>query len=332
MTGEGALSWPEASPCGPITAFAPARVDLSPGFTDVEPFCSELPGCVVNVALDLGVEVTIADGVADGPAASFVDRLCAAAVRRLGIARPIVQVAASPLPAGSGLGSSGALSVALAYALSVRAGGSLAPADIAALACTAERETGLTGGTQDQLASVYGGAGLVRRNRDVGLRVPIATDLAELDERLVLVHGAGSRNSGSIIEQVLHERPRAGVLRTIAAMNGVGERLALDLAAGDYERVAALMTESTMLLRELHPDIVGDGLAEWLHGLGASTAKPCGAGGPGAVWATLVDPARRAAFVHAVAAAGWSVLPTATRVTGASRRQPEGLHTEAGLR
>ena len=89
------------------------------------------------------------------------------------------------------------------------------PTDLTALACNAERDIGLTGGTQDQLASVYGGAGQVERHRDIGRRIAIDADLEALGERLVLVHSGGGRNSGSIIEQVLRESSRAGALRTV---------------------------------------------------------------------------------------------------------------------
>jgi galactokinase/mevalonate kinase-like predicted kinase len=305
----------------PIVVFAPARVDLSAGFTDVEPFCTELPGRVVNVALDLGVEVAVREQPARGPIVSFVDRLCAATARRLAIPRPVVHISASALPAGSGLGASGALSVALAYALSLHAGSTVEPAALVELACLAEGEAGLTGGTQDQLASVYGGAGLVCRHRDLGRRRPIDADLPALGDRLVLVHGSGSRNSGSIIEHVLNERPRAQVLRTIDAMNRNGELLASRLEDGDHEQLAYLVNESTALLRDLHDGIVGDGVDQWLRTLGAAAAKPCGAGGPGAVWAALVDPAARTAFVAGVRKAGWSTLVSAPSAVGASPRR-----------
>jgi D-glycero-alpha-D-manno-heptose-7-phosphate kinase len=307
---------------GPISVFAPARVDLSAGFTDVEPFCRELPGRVVNVALDIGVEVTVYDEVPPRLPDSFVDRLCAAIARHLAVTPPVIRVSRSALPAGSGLGSSGALSVALAYALSLRAGSSLEAANVVELACAAEGEAGLTGGTQDQLASMHGGAGLVQRYRDVGRRIPIDTDLAVLGERLVLVHGNGSRNSGAIIEQVLHKPRRADVLRVIDAINRVGELLAVSLTNGDYEELAGWMNESAALLRELHTEIVGNGLIEWFRELGASAAKPCGAGGPGAVWATLVDPPVRTAFEASVAARGWSVLRAAPNSLGAGPRSP----------
>jgi mevalonate kinase len=173
---------------------------------------------------------------------------------------------------------------------------------------------------------VYGGAGVVHRHRDLGRRVPIDADLATLGGRLVLIHGSGSRNSGSIIEQVLHERPRSQVLRIIEAMNDVGGLLALSLATGDHDRLADLINESTALLRELHPDIVGDGVAESFRELGALAAKPCGAGGPGAVWACLVDPRSRPAFVASVGDAGWSALRAAPSGVGAVRR-PDGVRS-----
>lgn len=305
----------------PVVVFAPARVDLSPGFTDVEPFCTEVPGLVVNVALDIGVEVTVHEqAVAPAPTSSFADRLCVALAHRLSIACPRVQVSPSRLPAGSGLGASGALSVALAYGLSLHAGSSVEKTDLVELACLAEGDVGLTGGTQDQLASMHGGAGLVRRYRDIGHRLPIKADLAALGERLVLVHGNGSRNSGSIIERVLNERPRAQVLRTISAMNRVGELLAHQLENGDHEQLAHLVNESTALLRDLRVGIVDDGVDEWLMSLGAAAAKPCGAGGPGAVWAALVDPAVRPAFLNGVQKAGWSTLKALPSPTGADSR------------
>lgn len=317
----------------PISVFAPARVDLSPGFTDVEPFCTEMPARVVNVALNLGVQVAIHTESPDTLKNSFVDGLCSAITRRLGIAPQTVSLADSVLPSGSGLGASGALSVALAYAHSARAGASLAVADLAELACAVERDVGLTGGTQDQLASVHGGAGLVKRYRDVGRRDPIDADLDALAERLVLVHGSGSRNSGSIIEQVLGLHSRARVLRTIASMNQVGELLAASLQACDYDRLADLMNESTTLLRALHKEIVDDSIDQRLKKLGAAAAKPCGAGGPGAVWVALVDPLVRPAFITAVTDAGFSVLPAAPRAAGVARVPPpvtggavSGLH------
>jgi D-glycero-alpha-D-manno-heptose-7-phosphate kinase len=305
---------------GPIRVFAPARIDLSAGFTDVEPFSDEIPARIVNVALDLGVEVAVRDEPSAAPSASFAGGLRDAIARRLAIEPPVVELAASPLPPGSGLGASGALTVALAYALSLRAGSSVEAAELVELACAAERDVGLTGGTQDQLASVHGGAGVVRRHRDTGRRDSIMTDLEALGARLVLVHGSGRRNSGAIIEQVLELCSRATVLRTIRAMNEVGESLAHHLRVGDHDGLAALVNESTALLCELHPAIVDDGMNRRLRAFGASAAKPCGAGGAGAAWLTLVDPPRRTEFAAAVTKAGLTVLPTAPRAEGAQVR------------
>lgn len=306
---------------GSLVTFAPARVDLSPGFTDVEPLCLEVPGQIVNVTLDLGVEVTVRDGIDRRGPTSFVDTLCGAVARRLAIESPHVRLSVPSLPSGSGLGMSGALSVALAYALSLKAGASTNPLELADLACAAERDTGLTGGTQDQLASVYGGAGVVHRHGGLGSREPLEADLAALRSRLVLVYGSGSRNSGSIIEHVLYERPRAEVLQIISAMNEVSATVARSLGDGDYELLAEAMNESTALLRGLHVDIADKEFDNRLRTLGASAVKPCGAGGSGAVWMALVDPTLRATFVATVVADGLSVLPAAPSVTAARRVQ-----------
>ncbi|MFE5506543.1 hypothetical protein ACFQ73_28550 [Amycolatopsis japonica] len=300
-----------------VRVFAPARVDLSPGFTDVAPFSDEMPGRVVNVAIDLGVEVTVHGVTREGPSVSFVARLRDAIARRLAIARPVVKLSPSLLPPGSGLGASGALTVALAYALSLRAGCSVDAADLVELACGAERDVGLAGGTQDQLASVYGGVGVVQRYRDLGRRDPIEIDLEALNRRIVLVHASGSRNSGAIIEQVLDPCRRASALRTIAAMNKVGERLAESLRVGDYVQLVDLVNESAALLGELHPEIVDNAVGRRLRAAGAVAAKPCGAGGAGAAWLVLVDPVMLPTFATVVIESGFSVLPAAFRAVGA---------------
>ncbi len=301
----------------PVCVFAPARVDLSPGFPDISQLCEDHPGSVVNVALDIGVEVKVSTQVDRGDDESFADKLRTAIARRLGLPRLVVALDFPELPPGRGLGASGALSVALAYALSLHAGASTDPAELVELAYTAERAVGLTGGTQDQLASMYGGAGIVCRHRDIGRRTPIEMDLVWLGDRLLLVHGRGSRNSGSIIEKVLYERPRAEVLRIIAAMNGTAQTLARSLTTQDVSGLAESMNEATSLLRNLHTEIVENEVAEWLRRVGAAAAKPCGAGGRGTVWATLVDPRDRSAFADRVRAANWTVLSTAPSAFGA---------------
>jgi hypothetical protein len=146
----------------------------------------------------------------------------------------------------------------------------------------------------------------------------------------VLLHASGSRNSGSIIDYVIEKCPRARVLGTINAMNRIGELLAFHLGVGDHEQVAHLVNESTALLRELHGGIVGEGIDGSLRALGATAAKPCGAGGPGAVWAAIVPPATRPAFLAGVREAGWSTLRATPSALGAFARQPGGSSPEAG--
>jgi len=139
---------------------------------------------------------------------------------------------------------------------------------------------------------------------------------------LVLAHGGGSRNSGLIIDKVLDEGSRIDALRTIRAMNHVAERVAAVLARGGGDDLTDLVNRSTSLLRALHPDIVDDGCYGQLRALGAQAAKPCGAGGRGAVWAILVDAATRTAFESRIRAAGWTLLAAAPSARGARLRAP----------
>ncbi|MFI6073755.1 hypothetical protein ACIA5C_19485 [Actinoplanes sp. NPDC051343] len=268
------------------------------------------------MALSRGIEIHVEDRTVSNTAESFVDRLCQITANRLSIPRPAIHVSSTALPVGSGLGSSGALSVAIAYALSGLAQASMEPDAILRLACQSERDTGLTGGTQDQLASIHGGLGMVRRYNDFGTRSPIAADLATLGEQLVLVHGVGSRYSGSILDNIIRERPRSTVTRIIESINRLSAPVASSLSASDYTQFASLINEAHELLRSLHPDIVGDGINAWLRSLGAEAAKPCGAGGPGAVWVTVVHPSKRTTFLTNISETDWTVLDASPSASG----------------
>lgn len=99
------------------------------------------------------------------------------------------------------------------------------------------------------------------------------------------------------------------------------ELTAQSLGRGDHDQLADLMNESNALLRTLHSDIADDGSYEQLRAFGASAAKPCGAGGHGAVWGdsgrlrgtTGVRLGRRDSGMVSVA----NRLPTAPNALGA---------------
>jgi len=157
---------------------APGRVNLIGDHTDyAEGFVLPMAidrSCVVALrrvatgrirarSLEISGEVVIAaDGSDDARAVEprwggFVAGAVQSLVAR-GAALPGLELAiSSTVPAGSGLSSSSALSVALTLGLADTAGLELGPDDIARTALDAEvRATGVPGGLMDQLTSVHG--------------------------------------------------------------------------------------------------------------------------------------------------------------------------------
>ena len=159
---------------GKREAIAPVRVDLAGGWTDVPPYTRDFGGEVVNFAIDRHVRAT-----SNGPSVSF----------------------SFGVPAGSGLGSSGAMNVAMAALSSPDD----SPESIAEAAYQAEAEAGNLGGRQDQWASALGG---FNHLIFFGERVermpfePMKSSRVWLRKHLLLVNSGITRKSGDLHESV----------------------------------------------------------------------------------------------------------------------------------
>ena len=305
---------------------APVRADLSAGFPDVAPFCRDRPGLVVNVALNLCVRVTIRrERTGDRTAATLPRRLIWWVAEELGLPGPFaVDVATPGLTPGSGLGASGALSVAVVHSLLTWGSDLGAPppatADVVALAVRAERAAGLYGGTQDQWASACGGVGTVRQFREQGERITFPELPPSLAARLVLVHPGGRRDSGAIVSAVTEERGLPERVAVVREMNAAAQHLESALARDDMDTLAAVVDESCVLLARLHPEIVSSTIREVLRAApGVKGAKPCGAGGAGATWVVVIDPEARSLVEAALRLMGMAVMDTAPSSVGARR-------------
>ena len=140
--------------------FAPGRVNLIGEHTDYA------GGLVLPVAIDLGItieaaasdhlELTSESFAADEGWTRYVDAVAA----ELGVTVGMRGTISSTLPAGAGLSSSAALSVAAALALCAFSGIELSQAELIDTARRAEeRAVGVPCGVLDQSASVLGRAG-----------------------------------------------------------------------------------------------------------------------------------------------------------------------------
>lgn len=325
-------------------ATAPCRVDLAGGTLDIWPVYLFHPGAVtLNVAIDRrawcrvelggdGVEIESKDTLqkARGRDVSEVlaqGRLTLAAhvLRALGVETGARVVTQSRVPAGSGLGGSSALAVALAGAVSRAAGRELAPEEIWPLTRDAEaRAIGVPTGIQDYHPALRGGAlalhlepGYVRVER-------LAADPARIEESLVLIDAGATRFSGINNWEVFKGQidGEARVREALAEIAGISLKAHERLVAGCFEDVVELVAEEWEARKRLASGVTTpeiDQIVEVVRAAGGA-AKICGAGGGGvvAVWAPpgARGPGRKEAVLAALKQRGIRAFPARVDLRG----------------
>jgi len=273
-----------------IECRAPLRIDLAGGWSDIPPFARREGGAVLNVAIAQYVtgEVRRDAGEGSGHGHEGGDGL------RISYGLD--------LPAGSGLGSSAALSVAWLALVHANMGAAPDQHALAREACDLGALLGIAGGKQDEYAAAVGGVNLMRFGGDRGDDVtvePLALSTPmreELEARLVLCYCGQARLSGDIHDRVwgAYERGDRAVGATLGELRDTALEMAARLGAGDFARVAALLDRNWAAQKRLHPSITNtrvEDLFDVARGSGALAGKACGAGGGGCL-VFLAEPAR----------------------------------------
>jgi D-glycero-alpha-D-manno-heptose-7-phosphate kinase len=324
-----------------FAAAAPVRLDFAGGWTDVPPYSAREGGVVIAAAVQLyahaevrprarGYELTsrdldedreyedLAALAGDGPLPLLRAGL------RLFQAGPCALSTRSDAPPGSGLGSSGAIDVALVAALAAAAGREPSAREIADLACRLEgQEAGIPGGRQDQFIAAYGGVlRLTFRDPDATVE-PIAVGdpfAAELERRLLLCYTGASRFSGDTIGRVMraYERGDRAVAGALDGLRRTAEEMADALRAEDVAAIGALLSRNWRLQQRLDagmstPDMRR--LEAAMGDAGCLGGKAAGSGAGGSMFFLAPDdpaPAR-----EAVARLGMRLLPVRWAMTGA---------------
>jgi D-glycero-alpha-D-manno-heptose-7-phosphate kinase len=313
-------------------AAAPLRLDFAGGWTDVPPFSAREGGVVVNAAIALRAHVELHLG---GKLLRLVSEelgetlecansgglvpgklpLLTAALRRFPVLGGFTLSTRCDAPPGSGLGSSGALGVALVGALTRARQETLNGPDVADQAWQVETiEAGLPGGKQDQYAAALGGFHrLSFRDPDVGVE-PVtldATFAAALERQTLICYTNKSRVSGDTIARVMaaYERGDAGVTGALRGLQETGKAMAEALRAADVARVGALLSENWKHQQALDPAMRTADMAQLEAAAakaGALGGKAAGAGAGGCMFFIMRGDARDAA--RAVASTGVKVL------------------------
>jgi D-glycero-alpha-D-manno-heptose-7-phosphate kinase len=323
-------------------ATAPLRLDFAGAWTDVPPFSTREGGAVVNAAIglrshvdltlggtllrlvseDLGTTLECADSgglILDGK----LD-LLKAALRMFPVLGAFTLATRCDGPPGSGLGSSGALDVALVAALTRARLERPGEREVAEQAWRVEAvEARIPGGKQDQYAAALGGwHRLSFRDPDVGIE-PLTLDpafAATLERQTVLCYTNTSRVSGDTIARVMgaYDRGDRGVTGALRALKDLADAMVEALRGADFTRVGALLSENWTHQQALDRGMRTPAMARLEQAMtdaGAIGGKAAGAGAGGSMFFLMAGD-RRAA-VDAAQSAGATVLPVAWSAEGA---------------
>lgn len=331
---------------------APLRLGLAGGGTDVSPFCDLYGGAVMNATIDRYIYASVAltgggeveiesqdlgqtgrwptaaplpfDGTLDLPKAVY-NRI----VRdHLGGRAPGLRIATySEAPAGSGLGSSSTLVVAVLQAMTELFGLPLGEYDVAHLAFVIEREDlRLAGGRQDQYAAAFGGFNFMEfRGGDTVIVNPLRIKrevIVELEAQTILCFTGVSRESATIIAEQ-SRNVEQGSSRSIEAMHRLkasAAEMKEALLKGDLAGVARTLHSGWASKQQMAAGINNDTIEQAMQAAlaaGAVAGKVSGAGGGGFIM-FLAPLERRSAVLGALAAKGFRTEPVRYTTEGAT--------------
>jgi D-glycero-alpha-D-manno-heptose-7-phosphate kinase len=287
-----------------ISVRCPVRIDLAGGWSDVPAYCDIKSGEVVNVAINHYVT-----------AKKVIDQN-----RRL-----TVQYS-TEMPIGSGLGTSGAMNVALLAAI---AGEGRELGEIAELAFQFESLLGNTGGRQDQWASTFGGINhLTFRGDKVEIKRldPSIEFCTWLQTHLLLFDTSIQHVSGEIhdaIWQQFHNHNEQ-VIQGLDMIRDAGLSMASAIHDEDISQVInsmrMVMLGIDLIDEKLH-DPFRDVLTP-LEEIGSVLAwKAMGAGGGGIV-GVLVEGGEHAksSLIQATESVGWTQLQWEIEYSGINQQ------------
>jgi D-glycero-alpha-D-manno-heptose-7-phosphate kinase len=195
------------------------------------------------------------------------------------------------IPAGTGLGSSGAFTVGSLRALYSFQRRLVSQLELAETACRIEIERlGEPVGKQDQYIAAVGGVSAFEFRPDdtVGVeRVPMSADTRERLEEDLLLFYTGIRRSASRVLAQQDSRSQAddpSVRTNLDAVRQLGRESFEALAAGELDQFGKLMTAQWQLKLERSPSELHRTVDGWIRGAieaGASGGKLVGAGDGG---------------------------------------------------
>ena len=283
-----------------IVTQTPLRVGLVGGGTDLPGYYREHGGRVLNAAIDKYIYVIVKQRFDDDIYVNYSQKeivsrvediqheLVREALYMTGVRSGVEITTLADIPsAGSGLGSSSAVTVGLLHALFAYQGRQVTARELAERACAIEIDRCRKPiGKQDQYAAAYGGICDLRfgpGDRVDVEQINLTPQMRRLmSSELLLFYTGITRSANAILGEqsanTADRLPQLGELRDLAGEAAEG------LRAGDIEAVGVAMNKSWQAKRALASGVSNSQIDEAVEGAlaaGATGAKVTGAGGGG---------------------------------------------------
>jgi D-glycero-alpha-D-manno-heptose-7-phosphate kinase len=295
-----------------IRARAPLRISFVGGGTDLASYYNEHGGAVLSSTINRYTLVTLSTRQDDGiqicsldfdltvkyhineePAYDGVLDLAKAAIRRIqGLNGPqgLDLDIQSGAPAGSGLGGSASLTLAVVGTLLDYKGDKLDNYHLAELAYAIERDDlKISGGKQDQYEIAFGGFNLIEFSKDKIVVNPLRLDrdiLNDLEQHLMLCYTGKTRFSAGIIDkqEAFYREGRQDTLAGLSEIHRLVYEIKDALLTGHLYDFARMLDAAWASKIKLNPLITDDNINEMYEVArrnGVIGGKLLGAGGGG---------------------------------------------------
>ncbi len=286
-----------------IITRTPLRISIGGGGTDMPSYYRRHGGFVISAAINKYIYISINEPFKGGyhlKYSSFehVDTLddiqhplFREALRLLEIQPPVEISSIADIPAGTGLGSSGAFTVGLLRALHAYKRSYVNAATVAKEACEIEIDVlNQPVGKQDQYIAAHGGLACFDFQEDGEVKVsPLNVKngtIHELEEHLLMFFTGYSRNASSVLDdqKIRSETGDAAMMENLHYTKQLGLCIKAALERGDIARYGQYLHEHWVHKRGRSPGTTNDGIDRWYEAgrsNGALGGKLVGAGGGG---------------------------------------------------
>jgi len=293
---------------------APLRIGLAGGGTDVSPYSDLHGGAILNATINLFAYASLVPRDDDKIIIHAVDRNERLELNKeyqlpvtellplhVGVYNRIVTeftqapfgfelITSVDAPAGSGLGTSSTLVVAILGAFVEYLNLPLGEYDIAQIAYSIEREDlAMAGGKQDQYAATFGGVNFMEFSHDKVIVNPLRIKeeiLRELEFHLLLFYTKTHRESAKIIE-IQRTNIKENIGMSLEATTKLKEQAYMmkeALLKGELARIGKILDYGWQSKKQLAQGITNpfiDNIYQAAIQAGASGGKISGAGGGG---------------------------------------------------